>query len=70
MAALRVLLLLPCLLLPTHTAPVAEKHGGSDLRCPLTVKILDAVHGTPAGPMSLRVFRRNTDETWTLVASG
>uniref|UniRef100_A0A8C6UX09 Transthyretin n=1 Tax=Neogobius melanostomus TaxID=47308 RepID=A0A8C6UX09_9GOBI len=47
-----------------------EKHGSSDMKCPLTVKILDAVNGTPAGPMTLKVFRRGTDDTWAHVASG
>ncbi|XP_033821246.1 transthyretin [Periophthalmus magnuspinnatus] len=71
MTALSVCVLLLCLLLPTHTVPApSEKHGGSDVRCPLTVKILDAVHGTPAGSMNLRVFRRGPDGNYTLVASG
>ncbi|KAK7889422.1 hypothetical protein WMY93_024982 [Mugilogobius chulae] len=71
MRALSVFVLLVCVLLPTHAAPApAEKHGGSDLRCPLTVKILDAVHGIPAGPMTIRVFRRGPDGNWAMVTSG
>uniref|UniRef100_A0A672Z4D3 Transthyretin n=1 Tax=Sphaeramia orbicularis TaxID=375764 RepID=A0A672Z4D3_9TELE len=47
-----------------------ERHGGSDVKCPLTVKILDAVKGTPAGPMPLKVFRKGADGVWTQIATG
>uniref|UniRef100_A0A8D0A1X6 Transthyretin n=1 Tax=Sander lucioperca TaxID=283035 RepID=A0A8D0A1X6_SANLU len=47
-----------------------EKHGGSDTKCPLTVKILDAVKGTPAGSVALRVFQKAADGAWTQIANG
>lgn len=47
-----------------------EKHGGSDTKCPLTVKILDAVKGTPAGPVALTVYQKAADGGWTHVANG
>ncbi len=47
-----------------------EKHGSSDAKCPLMVKILDAVKGTPAGSVALKVFQRNADGGWTRIADG
>lgn len=45
-------------------------HGGSDVLCPLTVKILDAVKGTPAGNIALDVYRQDQGGTWEKIASG
>lgn len=45
-------------------------HGGSDVHCPLTVKILDAVKGTPAGNIALDVYRQDQGGTWEKIASG
>ncbi|KAM8887762.1 transthyretin [Synchiropus picturatus] len=45
-----------------------EQHGGSDTTCPLTVKVLDAVKGTPAGQMGIKVYRKSTE--WVQVAAG
>ncbi|KAI4892498.1 hypothetical protein NFI96_018303, partial [Prochilodus magdalenae] len=45
-------------------------HGGSDAHCPLTVKILDAVKGIPAGNVALQVSRRGADGTWVKLGSG
>lgn len=47
-----------------------EKHGGSDTKCPLMVKILDAVKGTPAASVSLKVHQKAADGTWTQIANG
>lgn len=47
-----------------------DRHGGSDVHCPLNVKILDALKGTPAGNVALAVFRQGADKTWEKVASG
>uniref|UniRef100_A0A3Q3E0T4 Transthyretin n=1 Tax=Labrus bergylta TaxID=56723 RepID=A0A3Q3E0T4_9LABR len=38
----------------------AALHGGSDMKCPLTVKILDAVKGSPAGSVALKVSQKTT----------
>ncbi|KAM7388783.1 hypothetical protein PAMP_024933 [Pampus punctatissimus] len=68
--------LLRCLLLASavllcNTAPTpTEKHGGSDTKCPLMVKILDAVKGTPAGSVALKVHRKAADGGWTQIANG
>lgn len=45
-------------------------HGGSDTKCPLTVKILDAVKGTPAGPIALTVYQKTAEGGWTRIAAG
>ncbi|XP_034529517.1 transthyretin [Notolabrus celidotus] len=47
-----------------------EKHGGSDMKCPLTVKILDAVKGTPAGSLALKVSQKTADGGWIHIANG
>ncbi|XP_040895576.1 transthyretin [Toxotes jaculatrix] len=69
-----MLRLLNCLLLATamllcNTAPT-EKHGGSDTKCPLMVKILDAVKGTPAGSVPLKVSQKAADGAWMQIANG
>ncbi|XP_068599540.1 transthyretin [Brachionichthys hirsutus] len=61
-------LLLASALLLCNAAPL-DKHGSSDAICPLTVKILDAGKGTPAGSVALKVFRTVADG-WTQIASG
>ncbi|XP_076873109.1 transthyretin [Brachyhypopomus gauderio] len=50
-------------------APV-NLHGGSDAYCPLTVKILDAVKGVPAGDVALEVSRQGAEGTWEKIAQG
>nr|AAC26108.2 transthyretin precursor [Sparus aurata] len=65
---------LHCLLLASavlcNTAPTpTDKHGGSDTRCPLMVKILD-VKGTPAGSVALKVSQKTADGGWTQIATG
>uniref|UniRef100_A0A3P8UJF2 Transthyretin n=1 Tax=Cynoglossus semilaevis TaxID=244447 RepID=A0A3P8UJF2_CYNSE len=62
-------LLLASAVLLCNSAPT-DKHGGSDINCPLTVKILDAVKGTPAGFVPLKVNRKAADGGWTAIASG
>lgn len=47
-----------------------DRHGGSDTKCPLTVKILDAVKGTPAGSIALVVYQKTAEGGWTRIASG
>ncbi|XP_058494045.1 transthyretin [Solea solea] len=69
-----MLLSLRCLLLASAvllcSAAPTDKHGGSDTNCPLTVKILDAVRGTPAGSVPLGVSRKAADGGWALIAHG
>ncbi|XP_074524800.1 transthyretin [Halichoeres trimaculatus] len=64
-------LLLASAVLLCHSAPApTERHGSSDTKCPLTVKILDAVKGTPAGSLALKVSQKTADGGWTHMASG
>ncbi|XP_049444763.1 transthyretin [Epinephelus fuscoguttatus] len=64
-------LLLASTVLLCNTSPVpTEKHGDSDTKCPLMVKILDAVKGTPAGSVALKVFQKTADGGWTQIANG
>uniref|UniRef100_A0A8C2D7X0 Transthyretin/hydroxyisourate hydrolase domain-containing protein n=1 Tax=Cyprinus carpio TaxID=7962 RepID=A0A8C2D7X0_CYPCA len=60
MAKAVICVLLASLFACCRSAPVAF-HGGSDVICPLTVKILDAVKGTPAGNIALDVYRQDQD---------
>lgn len=46
------------------------KHGESDTKCPLMVKILDAVKGIPAASVALTLSKKGTDGEWTHVANG
>ncbi|KAM3876235.1 transthyretin [Diretmus argenteus] len=62
-------LLLASAVLLCNAAPV-EKHGESDVKCPLMVKILDAVKGSPAASVVLKVSRQGTNGEWTQVANG
>ncbi|XP_075894525.1 transthyretin isoform X2 [Nelusetta ayraudi] len=69
---LHLLLLAALTLLLCDAAPVAttDRHGGSDTKCPLTVKILDAMKGTPAGPLALTVYQRTPEGGWVRLAHG
>ncbi|XP_030626268.1 transthyretin [Chanos chanos] len=69
MAKVVVCVFLTCVFVLCSTAPV-DVHGGSDEKCPLMVKILDAVKGIPAGSVALKVSRQGADGAWTQVANG
>ncbi|KAI7804638.1 transthyretin [Triplophysa rosa] len=69
MAKVVICVFLASLLAFCRSAPVGF-HGGSDAHCPLTVKILDALKGTPAGNVVLDVYRRGQGGTWEKIASG
>ncbi|CAK6969733.1 transthyretin [Scomber scombrus] len=62
-------LLLASAVLLCNSAPT-HLHGGSDTKCPLMVKILDAVKGSPAGSVALKVHQKNADGGWTQIANG
>ncbi|KAI4828638.1 hypothetical protein KUCAC02_022718 [Chaenocephalus aceratus] len=51
-------------------ASAQEKHGGAETRCPLMVKILDAVKGTLVGSVTLRLSQKTADGGWTQIANG
>ncbi|XP_021562313.1 transthyretin isoform X3 [Carlito syrichta] len=48
----------------------ADPAGPGESKCPLMVKVLDAVRGSPAVNVAVKVFKRAADETWEPFASG
>ncbi|XP_034035091.1 transthyretin-like [Thalassophryne amazonica] len=53
-----------------HCESPYDAHGDPDTHCPLTVKILDAVKGTPAASVALKVSRKGADGEWTQITKG
>nr|KAF6331260.1 transthyretin [Myotis myotis] len=65
MAALRLLLLcLAGLVFVAEAGPVGES------KCPLMVKVLDAVRGSPAVNVAVKVFKKAADGAWEPFAEG
>ncbi|KAL6090537.1 hypothetical protein STEG23_024323 [Scotinomys teguina] len=46
------------------------KNGTGESTCPLMVKVLDAVRGSPAVDVTVKVFKKTADGTWEPFASG
>ncbi|MBN3303308.1 TTHY protein, partial [Amia calva] len=46
------------------------EHGVTDNKCPLMVKILDAVRGMPAAAIKLKVLKLTEEKTWKEAATG
>ncbi|NP_001277530.1 transthyretin precursor [Panthera tigris] len=44
--------------------------GTGESKCPLMVKVLDAVQGSPAVNVAVKVFKKAADESWEPFASG
>ncbi|KAK1173749.1 transthyretin-like isoform X1 [Acipenser oxyrinchus oxyrinchus] len=54
-----------------NAAPLDHKsHGETDSKCPLMVKVLDAVMGILAANVAIKVHRQADDKSWQLIASG
>uniref|UniRef100_A0A8C5M8W2 Transthyretin n=1 Tax=Leptobrachium leishanense TaxID=445787 RepID=A0A8C5M8W2_9ANUR len=71
MAYFNFLALLFTLLALSDAAPLGhDTHGEADTKCPLMVKILDAVRGIPAAKVGVKVFRADEVGTWKLIATG
>ncbi|XP_005372800.1 PREDICTED: transthyretin [Chinchilla lanigera] len=67
MASHRLLLLcLAGLVLASEADPV----GTGEAKCPLMVKVLDAVRGSPAVGVVVKVFKKGADDTWEPFATG
>ncbi|ELK28254.1 Transthyretin [Myotis davidii] len=65
MAALRLLLLcLAGLVFVAEAGPLGES------KCPLMVKVLDAVRGSPAVNVAVKVFKKAADGAWEPFAEG
>ncbi|XP_044539574.1 transthyretin, partial [Gracilinanus agilis] len=63
-----LLLGLASLLFVSEAAPVT--HGAEDSKCPLMVKVLDAVRGSPAVNVDVKVFKKSEEQTWEPFAVG
>ncbi|XP_078397265.1 transthyretin-like [Cetorhinus maximus] len=48
----------------------AADHGGSDTKCPVIIKVLNAVNGTAAANLHLQIYRRNEDLSWQQLNTG
>nr|AHJ09600.1 transthyretin [Scotophilus kuhlii] len=67
MAALRLLLLcLAALVFVAEAGPA----GTGEAKCPLMVKVLDAVRGSPAVNAAVKVFKKTADGAWEPFAEG
>ncbi|KAJ8336814.1 hypothetical protein SKAU_G00380340 [Synaphobranchus kaupii] len=66
-----VFVILVAAVLHVEAAPVEKAgQGDADTRCPLMVKVLDAVRGTAAVEVKVTVSRQDTDGSWIKVTSG
>lgn len=54
----------------TDTSLVLSAQGPGASKCPLMVKVLDAVRGSPAVDVAVQVFRKTAQGTWEPFASG
>ncbi|XP_004702987.1 transthyretin [Echinops telfairi] len=61
-----LLLCLAGLVFVSKAGPV----GAGPSKCPLMVKVLDAVRGSPAVNVAVKVFKRTADEAWEPFAEG
>ncbi|XP_049756270.1 transthyretin [Elephas maximus indicus] len=67
MASHRLLLLcLAGLVFVSEAGPAVT----GESKCPLMVKVMDAVRGSPATNVAVRVFKKAADQTWELFADG
>uniref|UniRef100_A0A8C4U393 Transthyretin n=1 Tax=Falco tinnunculus TaxID=100819 RepID=A0A8C4U393_FALTI len=53
----------------SEAAPLVS-HGSVDSKCPLMVKVLDAVRGSPAANVAVKVFKKAGDGSWQDFATG
>uniref|UniRef100_A0A8C8VHN9 Transthyretin n=1 Tax=Pelusios castaneus TaxID=367368 RepID=A0A8C8VHN9_9SAUR len=64
-----LLIFLAGLVFLSEAAPLAS-HGSVDSKCPLMVKVLDAVRGSPAANVAVKVFKRDAAGNWQEFAIG
>ncbi|KAM8966889.1 transthyretin [Pelodytes ibericus] len=70
MAAVNCFALFAALLILSDAAPLGpDTHGAADSKCPLMVKVLDAVRGIPAANIEVKVYRLKDKGTWELLSS-
>ncbi|XP_067830948.1 transthyretin [Heptranchias perlo] len=56
--------LLLVLALVAYDEVTGVDHGGSNRKCPIVVKVLNAVNGTPAANLNVQILRQNEDLSW------
>ncbi|XP_074841915.1 transthyretin [Carettochelys insculpta] len=64
-----LLVFLAGLVFLSEAAPLVS-HGSVDSKCPLMVKVLDAVRGSPAANVAVKVFKKAADGNWQEFATG
>ncbi|XP_053324366.1 transthyretin-like [Spea bombifrons] len=71
MAYMKGFVLLAVMFILSDAAPLPhDTHGAADSKCPLMVKVLDAVRGTAAANIEVKVFKQNEGGSWDLFSSG
>uniref|UniRef100_W5MIA2 Transthyretin n=1 Tax=Lepisosteus oculatus TaxID=7918 RepID=W5MIA2_LEPOC len=70
MARTVIFIFLTAVIFLCDAAPVDQGDHSANDKCPLMVKILDAVRGMPAATVTLKVSRQAEDKTWKEVATG
>ncbi|TFK12297.1 polycomb complex protein BMI-1 [Platysternon megacephalum] len=64
-----LLVFLAGLVFLSEAAPLVS-HGSVDSKCPLMVKVLDAVRGSPAANVAVKVFKKAAGGNWQDFATG
>ncbi|XP_061454477.1 transthyretin isoform X1 [Rhineura floridana] len=64
-----LLIFLAAMVYITEATPLVS-HGSIDSKCPLMVKVLDAVRGSPATSLEVKVSKKAEDGNWKEFASG
>uniref|UniRef100_UPI00398E9542 transthyretin n=1 Tax=Pristiophorus japonicus TaxID=55135 RepID=UPI00398E9542 len=62
--------LLLVLVLTAFCKVSAANHGSTDRKCPIIIKVLNAVNGTSAANLNLQILRRNEDRSWQQLNTG
>ncbi|MEE6464125.1 hypothetical protein FKM82_006185 [Ascaphus truei] len=61
---------LTALLICSAAPLVPRPHGAAVSKCPLMIKVLDAVRGSPAANVVVKVFKQEDDESWKMMSTG
>nr|AFM90273.1 transthyretin precursor [Callorhinchus milii] len=47
-----------------------DPHGGIDSKCPIVIKVLDAVRGIPAPNVTVKILKEDESHSWTVLSTG
>ncbi|KAM4687267.1 transthyretin-like [Discoglossus pictus] len=68
---LQCIVLLASLVIFSNAVPKDHKiNGATESSCPLMVKLLDAVRGSTAVNVSVNLYKKEDDGSWTLINNG